>query len=196
MIFLSNFSNTVFSHKFLWEIIKLEAKLVMNIKLYFHLSFRGSSLFWDKEKFYFFPKWKHPFNITGRNKRIAVTKGLCQSRAYTYASCAAGHLFYMHLNEKTLLALGWVKTDYNCMVLGARQNKSTLDNLRLDVKLRDWVCGLRGTIKAQCSQEIRLACSPKLYFQGILLRRRLLDIFSQLINLCMPQKYSFLTISQ
>lgn len=125
-----------------------------------------------------------------------VTKGLCQSWVYTCASCAAGHLFYMHLSEKTLLALGWVKTDYDCMVLRARQNKTTLDNLRLDVKLNDWVCGLRGTIKAQCSQEIRLACSPKLYFQGMRLRRRLLELSSQLINLCMPQKYSFLTISQ
>lgn len=143
----------------------------MNIKLYFHLFFRGSSISFQNENINSI--------FTGRN-----------------ASCAAGHLFYMHLSEKTLLALGWVKTDYDCMVLRPRQNKTTLDNLRLDVKLNDWVCGLRGTIKAQWSQEIRLACSPKLYFQGMLLRRRLLEISSQLINLCMPQKYSFLTISQ
>lgn len=115
----SNFSNTVFSHKFLREIIKLGAKLVMNIKLYFHLSFRGSSFSETRRN-----------SISLQNENInslfqveikqCVTKGLCQSWVYTYASCAAGHLFYMHLNEKTLLALGWVRTDYDCMVLGAR----------------------------------------------------------------------------
>lgn len=39
MILLSNISNTAFSHSFLWEIIKLEAKHVMNIKIYFRIMF-------------------------------------------------------------------------------------------------------------------------------------------------------------
>lgn len=124
-------------------------------------------------------------------KRILPKQAACG-----LPSCAAGHLFYMHLCENALMVLGWVGRDYSCMALGARQNKTTLDNLRLEVKLRYGDCGLRGAIKAQCSQEIRLACSPKLHFWGILLRLRLLEISSQLINLCMPQKYSFLTISQ
>lgn len=76
-------------------------------------------------------------------------------------------------------------------VLGVRQNKTTLDSSRLEVKLRDGNRGLSVTIKAQCPHEIRLGCSPKLCFLGMLLSLRLLEISSQLIKLCMSQKHNF-----
>lgn len=78
-------------------------------------------------------------------------------------------------------------------VPGVRQNKTTFDSLRLDRKLRDGNRGLSVTIKAQCTHEIRLGCSPKLCFRGMLLSLRLLEISSQLIKLGMSQNHSFLT---
>lgn len=63
-------------------------------------------------------------------------------------------------------------------VVGVRQNKTTLDSFRLDAKLKDGNHGLSVTTKAQCTQEIRLGCSPKLCFQRMLLSLRLLEISS------------------
>lgn len=54
--------------------------------------------------------------------------------------------------------------------------------------LRDGNRGLSITNKAECTQEIRLGCSPKLRFRGMLLSLRLLEIFSRLIKLCVSQK--------
>lgn len=76
-------------------------------------------------------------------------------------------------------------------VLRVRQNKTTLGSLRLDAKPRDGNRGRSVTIKAQCIQKIRLGCSPKLRFLGMLLSLRLLKSFSQLIQLCMSQKHTF-----
>lgn len=67
-------------------------------------------------------------------------------------------------------------------VLGVTQNKTIIDSLRLEIKLRDGKCSLTVTIKAQCTQEIRLGCSQKLRFLGMLLSLRLMEISSQLIK--------------
>lgn len=65
LICSSPIRNTVFSHKFLWEIIKLEAKH-KNIKVLFCLSFRVSSFFWENSPSF---QYKNLHSVdTGRNE--------------------------------------------------------------------------------------------------------------------------------
>lgn len=66
-------------------------------------------------------------------------------------------------------------------VVAVMQNKTTLDCLRLVVKLKDENRGPSATTKAQCTQEMRLGYSPELHFQGILLSLRHLNISSWLV---------------
>ncbi len=77
-----------------------------------------------------------------------------------------------------------------------RQNKTILDSLRSDLKLRDGNCGLSVTIKAQCAQEMRLGCWPKAVLPRDATEPEAFGDFLSADKTLYVSKYSFLTISR
>ena len=62
-----------------------------------------------------------------------------------------GAVLPIYFHENVVMGV-WGIT--NVWVPGVRQNKTILDSLRLDGKLRDGNRGLSATIKAHCAREI------------------------------------------